>query len=184
MSLALEHRGRFVEKDRQRSMGALLQRQGLGEFDHLARSETELARSSGWIDVESNLGEPIARRLDHPPAGDHPEPRERPLMREMEIVRDRHIEEQRLLLKDHRDAVAVGLRGVAQHDRRSIDGNRTRIRPHSAGENSHESGLASAVLADQPYDLMRANAIVALRSALTGPKLLLTFSTFSTGSPT
>src|SRR5882757_3065203 len=75
----------------------------------------------------------------------------------MEIIGDRHIEKQRLFLKDHRNAVAVGLRGVAQHDRRSIDGDRPRIRPHSSGENSHERGLAGAVFTDQPDDLMRAD---------------------------
>ena len=86
-----------------------------------------------------------------------PKSQEWPLIREMEIVRDRHIEKQGLLLKDHRYAVATGLRRVAQHDRRSIDGDRTRIRPHSAGEDLHERGLAGAVLADQPNDLVRAD---------------------------
>ena len=155
--LTFEHRGRLVEKDGQRRIGALLERQSLGEFDHLARGETKFACSQGRVDVEPDPGEPIRAASIIRRRRDHAEPRERPLIGEMEIVRDRHIEQQRLLLKHHRDAIAIGLRRVAQRDRRSVDGNHTRIGLHAAGEDAHQRGLAGAVLADEPHDLMRAN---------------------------
>ena len=49
---ALEHRGRLVEQDDEMAAGMLLERQRLGELDHLAGGEVEVVGAHARVDVD------------------------------------------------------------------------------------------------------------------------------------
>ena len=53
----LEHRGRLVEEDDEMAAGGLLERQRLGDLDHLPGGEVELVGAGARVDVEPDLGE-------------------------------------------------------------------------------------------------------------------------------
>ena len=136
-------------------MGGFFQRQGLGEFHHLARGEGQLVRA--WVGAvsEADLFEPIRaaaiirRRLIAPRRVNGGSFREMNVSA-TEILRSRDCSWWTMAMPARWRA-----RG-AQHDRRSfmaiapVSGQRRRRDPH-------QRGLAGAVLADQPHDFIQAD---------------------------
>ena len=109
---ALQHRGRLVEQDDQVAAGVLLERQRLGELDHLARGEIEVLGAHARVDVDLHLGE-LARRsgVERAPVDDA-EAGELRLVAEIDVLADGQVGQERLLLEHHADALAVGVGGV------------------------------------------------------------------------
>ena len=50
---ALQHRGRLVEQDHEMALRVLLQRQRLGQLDHLPGGEAEVGRAHARVEVGS-----------------------------------------------------------------------------------------------------------------------------------
>ena len=106
---AFENRGRLVEQDDQMAAGVLLERQRLGELDHLARGEIEVVGAHARIDVDLDLGELArGRRVERAPVDDA-EAGELRLVAEIDVLADGQVGQQRLLLEHHADALAVGV---------------------------------------------------------------------------
>ena len=111
---AFQHRGRLVEQDHEMALGALLQRQRLGELDHLPGGEIELGGARARVDVDLHLGDLAARRgIERAPADD-PEAGELRLVAEIDVLADGQVGEQRLLLEHHADALAHRVGGAGR----------------------------------------------------------------------
>ena len=86
-----------------------LERERLGEFDHLAGREIEVGDAGPGVDVQFHLDELPARgRVERPPAH-QAEADETAFVAEIDVLADRQIEQERLLLEHHTDADAVRL---------------------------------------------------------------------------
>src|SRR5687768_14322135 len=97
--------------------GALFERQGLGELDHLARCEIEIVGTHARIDFDLDLHK-LARSssVQRTPVYDA-ETAELRLVTEIDIFANRQVGQERLLLKYHPDALAVGVGRVRKTSR-------------------------------------------------------------------
>jgi hypothetical protein len=77
------------------------------------------------------------------------------LVAEEDVRGDVEVAGEHELLVDERDAVALGLAHVREHDRSAVDGNLSLVRQVSAAEDLHEGALARAVLAHERQDFAR-----------------------------
>ena len=94
--------------------GLLLERQRLGELDHLAGGEVEVVGARARVDVDLDLGELArGRGVERAPVDDA-EARELPLVAEIDVLADREVGQQRLLLEHHADALALGIGGIGE----------------------------------------------------------------------
>ena len=108
--------------------GVLLERQRLGELDHLARGEAEVVRARARIDLDLDLLELSRRgRVEVSPV-DEAEARELRLGAQIDVFANRQIGEQGLLLKNHADAFSIGVGGVLETGRFAGDKNLARVR--------------------------------------------------------
>ena len=76
-------------------------------------------------------------------------------MPEKDVLGDGQIDQERLLLVHHPDAVGRRLGGMAQDDRVAVVHDPATVRLVHAGEDLHQRRLAGSVLADQAHDLAR-----------------------------
>ena len=149
----LQHRGRLVEEDHQMPARRLLQRQRLGDLHHLPRGEVEVVRPRPRIDVELHLRElPRGVGVEPPPVHDAGAGELR-LVAEVDVLAHRQVGQQRLLLEDHADALAVGIGRILQPRRLARDQDPPGVRLVDPAQDLHQRRLARAVLADQPDDL-------------------------------
>ena len=121
------------------ALGALLERQRLGELDHLAGGEVEIGGGRRRVDVDLDLLQLAARGgVERAPAH-QPALREGALAAEIDVLADGEVGQQRLLLKHHADAVRGGIARALQRGalRRAAPGCR-----HRAGR--RRPGCASA----------------------------------------
>ena len=154
---ALEHRGRLVEQDHQVAAGVLLERQRLGELDHLARGEIEILGAHARIDIDLHLRE-LSRRsgVERAPVDDA-EAGELRLVAEIDVLADGEVGQERLLLEHHADALAVGVGRIEQPRRLPGDQDLPGVGLIDAAQDLHQRRLAGAVLADQADDLATAD---------------------------
>ena len=92
--------------------GVLLERQSLGELDHLAGGEAELVRARARVDVDLDLFQLPRRGIVKRTPMDEAEFRELPLIPKIDVFADRQVGEQGLLLEHHADPLPVGVRGA------------------------------------------------------------------------
>ncbi len=95
----------------------LLQGQGLGQLDHLAGGEAELARADAGVDVDLDLGQLAGGRGIEGRPVDEAQPGELALIAEEDILADGEVGQQRLLLEHHADALAHGMGSRQEADR-------------------------------------------------------------------
>ena len=133
----------------------LLQRQRLGELDHLAGGEVEVGGAHARVDVEPDLGELARGRGVERRASDQAGAGEPRLVAETDVLADREVGQQRLLLEHHADAVAGGVGGAGEARRLAAEQDRAGVGLVDAGQDAHQRRLAGAVLADQAHDLVR-----------------------------
>src|SRR5438105_3380843 len=98
---ALEDRGWFVEKNHEMTASVLLERQGFGKFDHLARGEIEIVGAHVRVDFELHLHELAPGRSVERPPVDDAKTGELFLVAEINVFADGEVSEERLLLKYH-----------------------------------------------------------------------------------
>ena len=149
----VQHRGRLVQQDQQLPVRGVLQSQRLGQLDHLALREAQLGGARGNVDLDADLGQLRPRRLLHASRQDGAEPHEAAFLADEDVLGDAHVEQQRLLLEHHADAVRRRVLAARQPQRLAVQRQRAGARPHRARQDPHQRRLAGAVLADQPEHL-------------------------------
>ena len=130
-----------------------LERQRLGELDHLARGEIEVFGAHARIDIDLDLGQLARGRSVERAPVDDAEAGELPFVAEIDVLADRQVGEQRLLLEHHADALAVGIGRVGETGRPAGHQDLAGIGLIDAAQDLHQRRLAGAVLADQADDL-------------------------------
>ena len=144
-----EARGRLVHDDEPR-----LERQGLGDLDHLALGDREVGDRRRRAEVDA---EALEERSDHGvetcPVDQPQRPAPQRLAADEDVGGDVQIVEEVELLVDEGDAGGhrLGHREPRMLD--TVDDDGTGVGRHHPAQHLHQGALAGAVLADQAHDL-------------------------------
>src|SRR6476660_1836689 len=80
-----------------------------GELYHLTRGKTQVLGTRARVDINLHFGQlSSGRRVKRAPIDDA-EARKLPFIAKIDVLANRQVGEQRLLLEDHTDTVAVGI---------------------------------------------------------------------------
>ncbi|MNX74743.1 hypothetical protein D3C86_1061910 [compost metagenome] len=136
---------------------ALFQRQGFGQFNHLPLTEAQLTAQQTRIDIQIDFGQLQACCTVQFFPVQAPETRELVFAAHEQVLRHRQVEQDRLLLIHHRNAVRRCATGPVQHDRRTVQLQMTFVRLVDSGQDLHQRRFACAIFADQPNHFVLAH---------------------------
>ena len=141
----VQRRGRFVENDQSR--GRVGDREGAGDFDHLASADGE--RLDDVRRRHPMSGENLIERIEDQAAGPtSPSESANRGMEDPGVFRDRQIGTERKLLKHAAYAERLGPHGRPGRLFAAIDEKAARIWPHAAVQHMHEGRLAGPIVTD------------------------------------
>ena len=127
-----------------------IEREGLGDLDHLLLGDGEGADDRARIEVHSELVEQIGGLLAQlAPADDLAGVRFPP---DEDVLLHREVRHEIELLIDDGDAEVLRLAGAVEDDRLTVEDDLAAVRLIDPGEDLHQGALAGAVLADEPED--------------------------------
>ena len=129
-----------------------LDRQRLGDLDELLVGHRQAAHRCADVERDAQLVEQPVGRLPHLAPGDGTETTLW-RMAHVDVLGDRQVREQARLLVHHGDAQGTRLRRPVEHDGRTIEAQRARVRLMDAGEDLDQGALAGTVLTDERPDL-------------------------------
>ena len=130
-----------------------IERQRLGDLDHLLLGDLEVADTGTRIELEVQALDQLLRLPIEPPIVEQEARPAARLAAEEDVLGDRQVRRQVQLLVDHADAKVQRGSRVGDLDRLPLEPDLAGVGLVHAGQDLHQRGLAGAVLADQGVDL-------------------------------